>query len=230
MSRVNVLCTMHINAQWCTMPPFKEDLQSPKSGLHHVLPNSGILAGDLSRNFSRKSCLNCSPACSITSRVAASPFASAIWQCAINLQQHAKSSKSACVADFTDAIQICFRTFRGNPEVFKYSAKGSESSVDLPVEKGNNLANSSPSVEFSTIFRLRIHPILIYHIYWRHRIIVSGNGKLIFTSSWSSLGSFMQKSSPKFLRVGSFKGKWGDPWESTLMMYTTTYLVAYMSI
>ena len=180
------------------MPPFKEDLQSPKSGLHHVLPNSGILEGDLSKNFSRKSCLNCSPACSITSIVAASPFASAIWQCAINLQQHAKSSKSACVADFTDAIQICFRTFRGNPQVFKYSAKGSESSVDLPVEKGNNLANSSPSAEFSTIFRLWIHPILIYHIYWRHRIIVSSNGKWIFTSSWSSLGSFMLKSSTSF--------------------------------
>ena len=151
------------------MPPFKEDLQSPKSGLHHVLPNSGILEGDLSKNFSRKSCLNCSPACSITSIVAASPFASAIWQCAINLQQHAKSSKSACVADFTDAIHICFRTFRGNPEVFKYSAKGSESSVDLPVEKGNNFANSSPRVEFSTISDSGLpHPILIlltYHIY-----------------------------------------------------------------
>lgn len=75
--------------------------------------------------------------------MAASFVTNAVWQCAISLQQQAKSSKSACVADFTDAIQICFRTFRGKPEVFKYSANGSESRADFPVEKGSNLVNSS---------------------------------------------------------------------------------------
>eukprot|EP00438_Fugacium_kawagutii_P024708 Skav235548 [mRNA] locus=scaffold3067:240986:241222:- [translate_table: standard] len=77
----------------------------------------------------------------MTSIVAESARSNAIWQCAMSLQQHPKSSKSACVADFTDAIQICFSTLRGKPEVFKYSAKGSESRADFP--EGNNLLNSS---------------------------------------------------------------------------------------